>query len=562
MSGQKLSYACGFLPLTGAVSLCMSAAEWYTARLGWDPGPETWRGPGAVLLYPSDAAWIFLLAAVNFSVLCFAVPRLSGIRPFTNHEVTEFSRRSFFLSALFLFAAWMPFFLAFYPGTGMNDTTYIMDTGIEASWLHPLLYVLYLSGIGEISWEAAGSYEFGLAANSLIQMACMAAALSWTAGWLYRKTRSRVAFAVCMAYYAFTPIIANYSFTGVKDVFFSLILLLWCPFLYQVQTGSGRPLTDYRVPFLLLSLGMLLLRNNGTYMYGVLFLALIFAWRRREGRAGLIRDGALCLAAAVLVQGISTFCTGIYPPFQEKAAIPIQQLGRAAAAGVSFRPKEKEYMESMFLEGGFASAYDPFQADGIKWNPNFLRMELYNHPEEFLSVWKTVGERNLRLYAEAWMLETYGVWSFPAMDADRQARFVSAFSAYDAEFGMQPSENFAFRPGKILRIYPEKLQEALSDYLYRTSYFLSGGTCFWIMEMAALLLVFRRRYSLLLPLLPAFLCWGTLMMATPGALIFRYVFYFPLCLPFFLLLPLLEEREGKPGIWMKKEADRGNETGI
>jgi hypothetical protein len=41
----------------------------------------------------------------------------------------------------------MPFFLVFYPGTGMNDTTDIMRAGIWATGQHTFIYCMFIYGL-------------------------------------------------------------------------------------------------------------------------------------------------------------------------------------------------------------------------------------------------------------------------------------------------------------------------------------------------------------------------------------------------------------------------------
>lgn len=71
--------------------------------------------------------------------------------------------------------------------------------------------------------------------------------------------------------------------------------------------------------------------------------------------------------------------------------------------------------------------------------------------------------------------------------------------------------------------------------------YLGAGTCLWITLCIGLLLFRRRQYTRFLVLLPSCLLLGTLMIAAPAAFVFRYVYFFPLCMPLFLLLPFLPE---------------------
>lgn len=78
------------------------------------------------------------------------------------------------------FLAWMPFFLVFYPGTGMNDTTDIMRAGIWAAGQHTFIYCMAVYGPTELSKELTGSASYGLAFISVVQMFLLACAISYT----------------------------------------------------------------------------------------------------------------------------------------------------------------------------------------------------------------------------------------------------------------------------------------------------------------------------------------------------------------------------------------------
>ena len=70
--------------------------------------------------------------------------------------------------------------------------------------------------------------------------------------------------------------IVNYSFADVKDTFFSVIMLLWIPLLYELEESQDQEKTwkRWRGEFIIFSLGLLMLRNNGPYVYLVLMICL------------------------------------------------------------------------------------------------------------------------------------------------------------------------------------------------------------------------------------------------------------------------------------------------
>lgn len=115
---------------------------------------------------------VLAAGAATFIVLTLLLRLLEKIPPISEKEGPGGSPLDapFALIAAFLFLAWMPFFLVFYPGTGMNDTTDIMRAGIWAAGQHTFIYCMAVYGPTELSKELTGSASYGLAFISVVQM--------------------------------------------------------------------------------------------------------------------------------------------------------------------------------------------------------------------------------------------------------------------------------------------------------------------------------------------------------------------------------------------------------
>lgn len=535
-----------FWILAGAVSFFMGAAVYYTSKIGWYPQSADWKGQTHILR-STDAFHILPWAALSFGGLYILFQILEKIREKDAEETLPhpLTGPPFALTVFFLLLMWMPFFLVFFPGTGMNDTTDILRYGFWAAGQHTFLYCLYLGGLGAASDFLTGSMTAGMAAASLIQMFLMALALAGAVTWLYRRTGSSWGAAALALYYGLTPMIVNYSFADVKDTFFSVIMLLWIPLLYELEESQDQEKTwkRWRGEFIIFSLGLLMLRNNGPYVYLVLMICLTAVLS--QIRWTVMITGTLLFFMSMIPNLMLNIFMDLPQLFQERVGIPIQQVARVVDSGKALTPGESAYISRIMWPGKMISEYDPFTADGIKWDRYFDQEYCNAHPEEFMKTWRSLGKRYPEIYMEAWMLATYGYWSFPAPDGETQSRFGWAVSPEDMEQGMNPADNNAYQSGTVLRLLPPDIQEKMGRYLFNHSRYLGAGTCFWMMTAVSLFLIKRKKYRKLIILLPAFLCWGTLMAATPAAFVYRYVFFFPLCMPLFLMLPFLPDRPDK-----------------
>ena len=530
--------------LTGWISLLMGFSEFYTWRIGWHPGSVPWNR--ASLLHTSDIPDILLLSAVTFLLLSLLMNGLGRLPSFAERPEGDGQRtRGMSIGiAVFLLCAWMPFFLVFYPGTGMNDTTDIMRAGIWAAGQHTFIYCMYIYGLTQASDMLFHTLSYGLATASLIQMLLFASGISYCLSWLYRKT-GRLWLTILLAlYYGFLPLIANMSFSNVKDVLFSVTILLWVPLVVSFVSGYKENAWEANKRlFVLAGLGMMLLRNNGIYVFLVMLVGLLFLMKRV--RMNILLTGLVMIGISIAPDVAIKQILNLPQLFQERVGIPLQQFSRAVAVGAPLTAEEKAYSVRMMIPGRIERWYDPFTVDLIKWNSDFDFYYFNSHPHEFWKTWKSVGKRNGKIYTEAWLLATYGYWAFPAPDEMTQSRFDWAFSGNDLKNGLSPDHNNAYKTAEIKTFFPKDRQEELGRWLWIHSRYLGGGTCLWMTLVVGLVLFYRRQYVRFFVLLPACLLWGTLMVATPAAFVYRYVYFFPMCMPFFLLLPFLPE--GKYG---------------
>ncbi len=76
-------------------------------------------------------------------------------------------------------------------------------------------------------------------------------------------------------------------------------------------------------------------------------------------------------------------------------------------------------------------------------------------------------------------------------------------------------------------------------------WFISSGLLIWIMLGVIAIILSRKEWEYLIPIMPTFVLWVTLLIATPLAFSFRYVFSILLCMPIYLMLLLEKKSLGK-----------------
>ena len=89
------------------------------------------------------------------------------------------------------------------------------------------------------------------------------------------------------------------------------------------------------------------------------------------------------------------------------------------------------------------------------------------------------------------------------------------------------------------RVFSDELGETTRDYFASAVQFcfvLTAGIMIMFVLLVAIYLLVWRQGQLAILLLPLFLTWGTMMVATPASMIYRYNLYLVLALPMVVYL--------------------------
>lgn len=440
------------------------------------------------------------------------------------------------------FFTWMLFFLTFYPIVGMNDSLWIIKQPLQMAGQHPILYNLFLSGCYNIGKFIFGSETAGLAAYSIIQMLIMNLCASFCVAWLSTKKCPKPIIYIAGVYFAFMPIIADYSITAIKDTLFSTLIMLFIPILYELVQNNGALLKTKKgiLAFAFFSLTICLIRNNGTYVLAGVGIILFFVIKNMRRTIALI----VCIViAASTVPDRIVKQLGVETLFQEAVAVPLQQIGMVVASDKITEPEDIKFVENLLPLREFRSNYSPMSVDTVKWDGNFNTDYLNSHPGEFLAFWFKQLLKHPLLYVEAYLLETYGFWSIGTQNGNQYVFFDITSTASNIRL-----KAYLAKEGiKNLPVFSDAIQQPLVSFYRTACKYIGAGSCFWIFMLIALLLIVRRKTKYLAVMSPCAFVWLTLMISAPVAFAFRYVFMYVMCMPFVLMLPFICGKDFKNG---------------
>ena len=263
----------------------------------------------------------------------------------------------FFGSLLFLLLAWLPVYLAYYPGICAYDAPVQTGQIMEHYYFdhHPIVHTLFLQGMLWLGSHIFGSVNAGMAFYTAVQMLLLSGSMAY--GMLvlhHRKTAAGWQLAIQLLG-MFFPFHWYMSVSMTKDTVFSAFLLLQlvslADLLWEDRNACRPGIRD--LLFALGTVGMILFRNNGKYAMIVLlaftFLTFCFGKKARKlwGRLLVVCGAAFCVGLFVL-SAVFSATHAEQGDRREMLSMPIQQLSRCMIyhGGVSVLAEDDNTMDA------------------------------------------------------------------------------------------------------------------------------------------------------------------------------------------------------------------------
>lgn len=525
------------LDVTFAESVAVSDSS-----LGRFSNPVT---PVTLVVFIAAFACAFLLLSLlqkGISILC-SHNEGGSARPNPLQKIDDIQAKSFssyvkarwtFLLASFItiFLGWFIVFLNYYPGTSMNDQLWIIDGPIGASNNHPIMYNLALAGCVRIGTHLFNDGNVGFALFVIFQMAICASLVSIYAIWLaYRKTPKAIVLIVVI-FFAFFPIISNFSICAVKDTLFSYFLLGWIPFLFEALRSPhefwGKKSSYALLALLILSVS--LLRNNGIYITAVLAILLVIAFRKINAKKIAVTSGIALILSLAPSFGLSLL--GHEQLFRESVGIPLQQISAVVCEDEeSLTPEQKSYINQIIPIEIIENSYSPQFVDLIKYNDAFDTAFLQSTKQEFIAAYIQIGLQHPEIYTRAFLAQTWGYWSLTAWDSTQSYFFGISDNisspTYDRLMERWGLHNESLYPTAVSQVF---------DNIYRAlvPLFPGPGFCFVLVligTFAVCVATKTAKWAMLAA--PCILLWLTILISTPLACSMRYAF------PIFVSIPII-----------------------
>lgn len=543
------------VPTYSVLYLAVLVAEWLlTRRFLTVPTPQRGKRLGIAF------GWLFALAFLtglqlqygqfvgsvwNGAALCLAATGLSPLIALaylrlgsllderlaytakdTVHLVFRTEKRLYYSCMLGLLLAWLPVFLAYYPGLFAYDVPWQLSQSIEGyTTHHPLLHTLLLQAFYWLGGRM-GSYANGMALYCMLQMLALSASLAYLMRFLYRRQIQR---GVCIAVFAWMALMPLYSVLAIsmtKDVLFAAVFLLLFIQLCEYALDARRLWSKgFCLSLVLLMIGCGLLRNNGVYVVIISVLAgLLYA--KRDERRRFLMVGLMGIAMMLLAgQALKLLTDARRGSRNEFLNVPYQQIARVYVMDhEELSEEDRALIETVMPDVG---QYEPHNADYVKYNASASGYE-----RALAKLYPTLLIKHFDRYVEAFLLNTMGLWYLDDVSAsqiygqgieNRTGGYL--MTEMKAGFGVEH---------KSLLPFVEKLYERLlsaNDYqkiplygaLFRLALF------FWLNLLGITYAIERRVERAVAPL--ALLLSLMLTLLLGPCVLARYAFPYIVCVP-------------------------------
>lgn len=207
---------------------------------------------------------------------------------------------------LILVVAWLPYYLAAYPGYFVYDvhaewTQYSTNQLAPSS---PVLHTLILGSLMSLGMSLHDTINFGIAFFTAIQALFVAGTFTYVLHWMRTNGAPRALVYGSLAYLALDPIIPITAMCSTKDILFtSFALLLLCNASSWVRTNVKRSaLIASCIALLIIGFFFCNLRYNGLYIF-VIWSIVAMVIARNHLKMLLGATCALVIAASLLWLG-------------------------------------------------------------------------------------------------------------------------------------------------------------------------------------------------------------------------------------------------------------------
>lgn len=462
-----------------------------------------------------------------------------------DHKLIDFifNKHPFLATFCLLFLLYLPYLIAYYPGiispdpsfqieqflgikTKYSDYNIMLDENVTITNHHPVLHTLIIGSFAKLGIKI-GSFNLGIFFYTLMQTIALISLFSYII-WYYKKINTPLTIRIItLLIYGLVPVFPFYAVSTVKDVFFTIFVILYIIRLFDLikfQNFNWQNLIILTILMLLISL----FRNNGIYLVIMSFPFLFVAFPKK----------ILKLLVTFLIPIISYYSfTNILLPYwkitpgsiREILSIPFQQTARYVKYhNADVTDEEKIIIDKILEYDTLATRYKPNIADPVKnkYNKYSTNEDLNN----YFQVWWNQFQKHPGTYINATFANTYG-YIYP----DTHSWYIyNKFYPYLNDVGIPYHYNNLDTWRNILYYYGSAF-----PYIPVIGLLVNIGFATWLWMLIFTYIIKLKKYKYLIIICPV-ISLILVCFASPVNTYFRYtlgfVFSIPLIMAIFINL--------------------------
>lgn len=404
---------------------------------------------------------------------------------------------------------WIPVFLSLYPAVLNSDpVSQMMDIlGMtQYSNHHSWYYTLLIEFWYRTGYFLFGTVNGGVAMYTLFTMVFTATAFALAVTFLYSRGLRWYWLVLIEILYGLDPIKAHHTMAMWKDVPFAALLLIFAIVLAEFRFSR-----KWLAAFWATGIAICLLRNNGVYLFLLLFPVLLLVCRKNIkflGKAYCPVILVYLIMVKLIMPGANVKETGLV----ESLSIPLQQIAYTVCEEGNIDEEEYRLIKAITDISEIKEEYHDWNAGYMKHlvspNEDLIRQ----NKVQYFKLWLDIGVKNPYCYLKAYVEQTKGYW-FPTECLP--VRTVEGVSG--EEVGIE--RHVLFLPQKLA----DKITYSIWVYggqIYPQFFCLGLWTYLCIFIICFLI----RRKGYWMSVLPALLNLATLLVAAPLCGDFKYAY--------------------------------------
>lgn len=330
-------------------------------------------------------------------------------------------KHPFIVSMIIILILWLPYIISFYPiilspdpsfqikqffgiPNKYSDYSIMLDKSVTITNHHPVIHTLLLGTCLKFG-NLINCDNLGLFLYSIIQITILSSVLSLTISYMTKLKISYKYRLIVLLIYSLVPMFPLYAMSGVKDVIFTSLIILYVMLIYYLIKNKKDTLSIKKVILIILLLIFIMLfRNNGFHIILLSFPFVLLINRKNFKK--------LLIIFIIFLSFNTCYNKVILPHFKitpssvrEILSIPFQQTARYVKYN-KLTKEEYEIYDKVLDMSDLAKRYKPEISDPVK--NKFNKYTTDKELKEYFSTWLKDLTKDPVTYVDATTNNIYG----------------------------------------------------------------------------------------------------------------------------------------------------------